>query len=177
MLQKCLSLEWCSSICRVPQCLSAGPSGGEHSSEHCLSVSSRDPLRESVCVCVCFSTCCARGWWPCRRDTVPKTLCSIVLGAAQVREARYLVDNDPGLSAPMLALIGCGGLAGYTIFRAANSQKDQFRRDPSHPSVQHLQVMEVKNLQTGRQSNLLVSGWWGLARKINYTGDCMMAGA
>lgn len=92
-------------------------------------------------------------------------------------QARYLVDHDPGLPPLTLAAIGVAGVGGYAIFRASNSQKDQFRRDPKHQSVKHLEVMEVKNLQTGRPSNLLVSGWWGMARKINYTGDWLMAWA
>lgn len=68
---------------------------------------------------------------------------------------------------------------GYTAFRGSNSQKDSFRRDPTHPSVQHL-----KTLQTTRGTKLIYSGWWGVARHINYTGDwlmglswCMCAGA
>jgi len=84
-------------------------------------------------------------------------------------QARLLVDHDPGLSAPGLALISGLCLAGYVVFRSANSQKDAFRRDPNDPDVAHLQWME-----TARGSRLLTSGWWGLARKINYTGDWMM---
>jgi len=90
-------------------------------------------------------------------------------------QARYLVDHDPDLPVWWLAATACLGLGGYAIFRASNSQKDMFRRDPSHPSVQHLEVLEVKNLQTDRPAKLLTSGWWGLARKINYTGDWIMA--
>lgn len=90
-------------------------------------------------------------------------------------QARYLVDHDPNLTDWGLAAIACLGLGGYAIFRASNAQKDQFRRDPSHPSVKHLEVLEVKNLQTKQPSKLLVSGWWGMARKINYTGDWLMA--
>merc|ERR1712060_244710 len=90
-------------------------------------------------------------------------------------QARYLVDHDPGLSSWALAACTCLGLGGYAIFRASNSEKDRFRRDPSDPGVKHLQVLDVKNHQTGRPSQLLVSGWWGLARKINYTGDWLMA--
>lgn len=92
-------------------------------------------------------------------------------------QARYLVDHDPGLPWWMLSGIAVCGVGGYCIFRASNSEKDQFRRDPSHPSVKHLKVLEVTNLQTGRPSKLLVSGWWGMARKINYTGDWLMAWA
>jgi len=92
-------------------------------------------------------------------------------------QARYLVDHDPGLSGWSLAAAACLGLGGYAVFRASNGQKDRFRRDPADPSVAHLESMEVRNLQTGRPSKLLVSGWWGLARKINYTGDWLMAWA
>ena len=58
---------------------------------------------------------------------------------------------------------------GYAAFRGANGQKDTFRRDPRHPSVQHLST-----LQTARGTKLLCSGWWGVARHINYTGDWLM---
>ncbi len=60
-------------------------------------------------------------------------------------------------------------LMGYTIFRGSNSQKDTFRQDASHPSVRHLKVLST---ESGRK--LLVSGWWGTARHINYMGDWLM---
>lgn len=58
---------------------------------------------------------------------------------------------------------------GYLIFRGANSQKDQFRRDPEHPAVRRL-----KTIQTASGRKLMVSGWWGIARHINYFGDWLM---
>ena len=58
---------------------------------------------------------------------------------------------------------------GYAIFRGANSQKDAFRRDPDAPGVRHL-----RSLQTPSGRRLLVSGWWGIARHINYLGDWLM---
>ena len=58
---------------------------------------------------------------------------------------------------------------GYAIFRGANSQKDAFRRDPNAPGVRHL-----RSLQTPSGRRLLVSGWWGIARHINYLGDWLM---
>mmetsp|Transcript_38938 Transcript_38938/g.80849 ORF Transcript_38938/g.80849 Transcript_38938/m.80849 type:complete len:456 (-) Transcript_38938:210-1577(-) len=84
-------------------------------------------------------------------------------------QARYLVKNDPHLS--YLALAGILGLhiVGYSIFRGANGQKDAFRRDPGNPKLSHLNF-----LQTKRGTKLLTSGWWGMARKINYTGDWIM---
>lgn len=60
-------------------------------------------------------------------------------------------------------------LLGYIIFRGSNGQKDAFRRDPNHPSVKHL-----KTLPTKRGTKLIISGWWGVARHINYFGDWLM---
>jgi delta14-sterol reductase/lamin-B receptor len=84
-------------------------------------------------------------------------------------QACYLVDHDPGLSNPILASIVAVNLLGYFIFRQANSQKDAFRRDPNSKAVSHLTYLETK-----RGTRLLTSGWWGMARKINYTGDWIM---
>jgi len=60
-------------------------------------------------------------------------------------------------------------MLGYTIFRGSNGQKDAFRRDPNAAEVAHLKFIKTK-----RGTNLLISGWWGMARKINYTGDWIM---
>lgn len=84
-------------------------------------------------------------------------------------QSRYLVDYDPDLALWKLAIIVALQCGGYYLFRAANSQKDTFRRNPSDPAVSHLTYM-----QTQRGTKLLTSGWWGLARKINYTGDWIM---
>lgn len=84
-------------------------------------------------------------------------------------QARYLVDHDPLLQWPaLLAIVGVN-VIGYSIFRGANGQKDAFRRDPTASEVSHLTF-----LQTKRGTKLLTSGWWGTARKINYTGDWIM---
>jgi steroid 5-alpha reductase family enzyme len=71
----------------------------------------------------------------------------------------------------VVAIVGLK-LLGYTIFRGANGQKDTFRRDPGHPSVAHL-----KTLKTERGTQLIVSGWWGASRHINYFGDWLMGWA
>jgi len=84
-------------------------------------------------------------------------------------QAQYLLHHDPGLHLfSLFAIIGIHAF-GYFIFRSANSQKDAFRRDPNDPSVSNLSF-----LQTKRGTKLLTSGWWGRARKINYTGDWIM---
>ncbi|KAG7354858.1 ergosterol biosynthesis ERG4/ERG24 [Nitzschia inconspicua] len=83
--------------------------------------------------------------------------------------AKYLVHHDPNLSTPVLAAIFGLYVLGFYIFRAANSQKDMFRSNPNDPRVAHLTYMPTK-----RGTRLLTSGWWGMARKINYTGDYLM---
>jgi len=83
-------------------------------------------------------------------------------------QARFLVDHHPQLEAHWLIAIILLNFFGYYIFRGANSEKDKFRSDPE--SCPHLQYMNTK-----RGTKLLISGWWGMARKINYTGDWIMA--
>ena len=84
-------------------------------------------------------------------------------------QARYLVEHDPHLSLSQLIGIVACNCFGYFVFRSANSQKDAFRTDPNDASLSHLTY-----LQTKRGTKLLTSGWWGRARKINYTGDWIM---
>jgi delta14-sterol reductase/lamin-B receptor len=84
-------------------------------------------------------------------------------------QAKYLVYHDPHLSFATLAIIFGIHMLGFYIFRGANGQKDAFRRNPDDPKLAHL-----KYLQTKRGTKLLTSGWWGMARKINYLGDWLM---
>ena len=93
-------------------------------------------------------------------------------------QCRYLVDYDPKLTVQQLLLISLVQFAGWYIFRASNSEKDAFRRNPDDDSVAHLTYLETK-----RGTKLITSGWWGAARKINYIGDwlitlswCMLCG-
>jgi len=83
-------------------------------------------------------------------------------------QARYLATFKPGddLSATMVMLIISVKLVGMAIFRGANGQKNRFRTNPNDPAVKHL-----KTLPTERGTRLLISGWWGIARHINYFGD------
>ncbi len=61
---------------------------------------------------------------------------------------------------------------GYYIFRSSNNEKNRFRTDPKDPRVSHLKYLETKS-----GSKLLISGWWGTARHINYFGDWIQAWA
>jgi Delta14-sterol reductase len=76
-----------------------------------------------------------------------------------------------------LGLYGTGGVLavlgmGYYIFRSANNEKNRFRTNPDDPRVAHLKYIETKS-----GSRLLISGWWGTARHINYFGDWVQAWA
>ena len=79
------------------------------------------------------------------------------------------MTRSPALSVFALAAIVALKLLGFAAFRGANGAKDTFRRDPTSPAVAH-----IKFIQTARGTRLMTSGWWGVARHINYTGDWVM---
>jgi protein-S-isoprenylcysteine O-methyltransferase Ste14 len=56
---------------------------------------------------------------------------------------------------------------GYYLFRASNSQKNQFKTNPNEL------IWGEKPKTIG--GKLLISGFWGLGRHMNYTGDLIMA--
>ncbi|XP_026767871.3 delta(14)-sterol reductase TM7SF2 isoform X1 [Pangasianodon hypophthalmus] len=85
-------------------------------------------------------------------------------------QAAFLVSHPHTLTPfSALAIVLLNGI-GYYVFRKSNSQKNQFRRDPTHASVRHLETIATA---TGKR--LLVSGWWGFVRHPNYLGDLLMA--
>ncbi len=57
-------------------------------------------------------------------------------------------------------------LLGFWIFRGANSQKHRFKRQPGAP------VWGRSPSVIG--GKLLASGFWGIGRKLNYTGEFLM---
>lgn len=88
------------------------------------------------------------------------------------------------------------GLIGYVIFRWTNYQKDYFRRTITELKKTH-KIDEWDNPQEFlsifgkfpsfitceynttdgeiRESHLLTSGWWGVSRHMNYTGDILLS--
>jgi Delta14-sterol reductase len=56
---------------------------------------------------------------------------------------------------------------GFAIFRGANSQKHKFKTDPTAP------IWGKPPITVG--GRLLASGFWGMARHMNYTGDLLLA--
>ena len=79
----------------------------------------------------------------------------------------WLLDDPRGpIGWPALGGLVVLHLAGLWIFRGANAQKDRFKRDPD-ARIWGRPAQTLGN-------RLLVSGWWGLGRKINYTGEIMV---
>lgn len=60
-------------------------------------------------------------------------------------------------------------IIGYIIFRFSNSEKHVFKFSLSDKSFK-----KYRYIQTSINKKLLISGWWGQARHINYTGDWLM---
>jgi len=58
---------------------------------------------------------------------------------------------------------------GYTIFRQANNQKDEFKRVGAKAKIWG------KPATTTKDGKLLTAGWWGLGRHVNYAGDILIA--
>jgi protein-S-isoprenylcysteine O-methyltransferase Ste14 len=88
-------------------------------------------------------------------------------------QAQYLVLHDPHLSTPFLIGITALNLGGYLVFRRSNLQKHTFRAKPQMT----IWGKPARHIETSTGSLLLISGWWGLARHVNYLGDLAMGAA
>jgi len=73
------------------------------------------------------------------------------------------------------ALLGAVALMfflGWSLARGANLQKFNFKRDPTRP------FLGVRPVALGDgDRKVLVSGWWGVSRHVNYLGELLMASA
>ena len=85
-------------------------------------------------------------------------------------QARYLAIYPVHLGLSGVAGVLAVQAFGYWIFRSTNNEKNRFRTNPKDPKVKHLEY-----IKTSSGGKLLVSGWWGTARHINYLGDWIMA--
>lgn len=94
-------------------------------------------------------------------------------------QALFLVFNPIELSTPYFYFVLSLGLAGFYIFATSNNQKDQFRKDPEatiwgkKPECLTCQYRTLDGKT--RDSKLLLSGWWGIGRHMNYTGDLLLS--
>jgi delta14-sterol reductase len=85
-------------------------------------------------------------------------------------QARYLSVYPVDLGFSGVVAVLTVQAVGYYIFRAVNNEKNRFRTNPEDPRVK-----DLKYIETAAGSKLLVSGWWGTARHINYLGDWIMS--
>ncbi|EDM76522.1 c-24(28) sterol reductase, putative [Plesiocystis pacifica SIR-1] len=65
-----------------------------------------------------------------------------------------------------VALIAALHVVGLWIFRESNAQKNRFKKDRS------VKIWGKPAETIG--DRLLISGWWGIGRKLNYTGEIMV---
>ena len=77
---------------------------------------------------------------------------------------------DPGTPAFLLVLYVVIFFSGWILARGANMQKFFFKRDPEKPFLGI-----VPERITDGEKRLLVNGFWGLSRHINYLGEILMA--
>ena len=92
----------------------------------------------------------------------------------------FLVIHPIDLSRSAVITITLLGLMGFWIFVSSNNQKDRFRRNngrmliwdklPTYVECEYQTADGVIN-----KSKLLTSGWWGIARHMNYTGDLILS--
>lgn len=78
----------------------------------------------------------------------------------------YLVDRVEPLGAGTATAAIVLYVLGFWLFRGANEQKHRFKRDPRAP------VWGAPPATL--EGRLLVSGFWGIGRKLNYTGELLM---
>ncbi|MCX8032564.1 MAG: ERG4/ERG24 family protein [Thermoleophilia bacterium] len=79
--------------------------------------------------------------------------------------------SDPGAPTWLLVLAAVVFFAGWALSRGANMQKFYFKTSPERVFLGFLKPTALSN---GERS-LLCSGFWGVARHINYLGEILMA--
>lgn len=74
-----------------------------------------------------------------------------------------ILEQREAMSVPALLGIAAVHALGLWLFRGSNAQKHQYKLDPRKP------IWGREPETVG--GKLLVSGWWGVGRKLNYTGE------
>jgi Delta14-sterol reductase len=75
----------------------------------------------------------------------------------------WLVDETTPFTIAQWMSLTAFFLIALTIFRGANWQKERFKHDPQ------ARIWGKPAQTIGKK--LLISGWWGIGRKLNYTGE------
>lgn len=92
----------------------------------------------------------------------------------------FLVFHPVQLSPQYAFFVLSLGLFGFWLFVSSNNQKDRFRQvDPKTLIWKRKPEFIACTYTTSdgevRHSKLLLSGWWGVARHMNYTGDLILS--
>jgi 7-dehydrocholesterol reductase len=93
-------------------------------------------------------------------------------------QALFLVFHPVELSPIHFFLLLTLGLFGFYLFVSANRQKDRFRNEANlsiwGKKAEGIRCHYLTEDGQKRESTLLISGSWGLARHMNYTGDLLL---
>lgn len=92
----------------------------------------------------------------------------------------FLVFHPVQLSTSYAAFVLALGFLGFWIFLSSNNQKDRFRRNDGKTLIwgkepEYIPCHYTTKDGEVRQSKLLVNGWWGVTRHMNYTGDLILS--
>ncbi|MCB1113371.1 MAG: hypothetical protein KDK62_01290 [Chlamydiia bacterium] len=92
----------------------------------------------------------------------------------------YLVFNPVQLSNEYAIFVLWLGLVGFYLFLDANNQKDRFKQLGDKAVIwgkapKYLTCSYTTKDHSKRESRLLLSGWWGVSRHMNYTGDLILS--
>lgn len=86
----------------------------------------------------------------------------------------YLSNHPIFLGKMYFSIVLSIGIFGYIIFRLTNWQKDNFKKYDIAGS--NYLIVEYRTIDgTIHSSKLLLSGMWGIARHMNYTGDLVLS--
>jgi delta14-sterol reductase len=78
----------------------------------------------------------------------------------------FIIDQTVGFSIYMIIFLGVAFLFSLWIFRGANMQKYRFKKNPNTK----IWFKPAKTLE----GKILISGFWGKGRKLNYTGEILV---
>ena len=92
----------------------------------------------------------------------------------------FLVFHPVELSTPYFWAVLTFGLIGFWIFASSNNQKDSFRKNSNPEPIwgatpRYISCRYATQDGAVRESRLLTSGWWGMGRHMNYTGDLILS--
>lgn len=110
---------------------------------------------------------------------VPFSYCYSTIYLSGRASAGEPVSHPAWFTATLVVALLCA----YCVWDTANSQKNRFRMQgrgtyverKTFPQLPWGTLHNPTYIQTEHGNKLLTGGWWGLARKIHYTADLVMA--